>query len=1346
MQCKICGATSLAFGQANMLNKYNVDYFQCSQCRFVQTESPYWLKEAYGEAITGSDVGLVHRNLRLAESARLLINQYFSAAASFLDYGGGYGLFVRLMRDRGFDFYWYDKFCQNLLAQGFEGSIDRTYELVTAFELVEHFVDPKTEIQEILQLSDSFLFSTELLPDSNPTPESWWYYAPHEGQHIAIFTERSLQLLAVEFGLNFYTNGRSLHLLTRKTFPPDLFFTLNPERATVERNSLLPQDAAQIFALRQGRESAISEAVEPKGLAVESAIASQTILIDGVFFQLYRTGIARLWQSVLEEWSSQPFSENIVVLDRAGTCPKIPGIRYREIPEFNYQTVEADREMLQSICDAEGADLFISTYYTTPLSTPSVFMGYDMIPEVLEWDLAQPMWQCKHHAIRHAIGHITISQNTAQDLQQCFPELDAANITPILCGVAEYFKPASEFELLKFRDRYNLRKPYFLLVGASLGYKNAGLFLSGLAQLASRQGFEVVCTGGSALNFSAEARKLLPDVVFHPLYLDDDELRAAYGGAIALVYPSQYEGFGLPVVEALKCGCPVITCPNASIPEVGGDAVIYIDDQDVNAMSEALLEVQKPQLRQHLIQAGYQQAQQFTWAAMATQMQTTLSQYLARSSRSRIAEYEAAIAEQPDDRQLYWRYGLALLRDGQEEEAQATWLMVLAEAGEEEAIWLEELRSLLTTAIMEHMQADDLKLAWVISQHLRELVPNDIENLLHLLALTIANQTLDLETFHSLQILETIATEPPAQISPNLLMYVLDMYLANALIDRLTVDLVEVLADYAQDVEAFVQVVLNHAHRLGHEKRYIKLAIDLVAINLKLQPEHYESLLVQSVFGELQRDYPLSVTTATAAIAQAQTPIQKLAASRSLLNAYLSAGKRDAAFTEILAAHRQLVEATIATPQIPDLTESYRIMLATMHLPYLEDQPQQNRLLQNQVLSLCEQGLRQHHRDRRDRYQALHADRKAQRSIERPLRVGYVCNYFYQHSVGWLARWLLKHHDPNQVELYIYIINPRSQSDYVHQQYVQMSPNVRSCPLDAVKIAEQVIADEIDILVELDSLTCQVTCELMALKSAPIQVTWLGWDAVGMAAIDYYLVDNYVLPADAQDYYVEKLVRLPQTYIAVDGFEIGLSNLSRQSLGISGDAIVYMTAQRGYKRHPEVIRMQMEILKQVPNSYLLIKGIADEMAVQEIFSQIAQEVGVAATQLRFLPMVESEEVHRANLAIADVILDTFPYNGATTTLEALWMERPLVTRVGEQFAARNSYTMLKNVGVEIGIAWSDAEYIDWGVKLGLDANLRKTVVTQLKQAKRSAPLWNTKQFAAQVEAAYQKMWQKYLQS
>jgi predicted O-linked N-acetylglucosamine transferase (SPINDLY family) len=129
-----------------------------------------------------------------------------------------------------------------------------------------------------------------------------------------------------------------------------------------------------------------------------------------------------------------------------------------------------------------------------------------------------------------------------------------------------------------------------------------------------------------------------------------------------------------------------------------------------------------------------------------------------------------------------------------------------------------------------------------------------------------------------------------------------------------------------------------------------------------------------------------------------------------------------------------------------------------------------------------------------------------------------------------------------------------------------------------------------------------------------------------------------------------------------------------------------------------------------------------------------------------LPRSGSEAEHRANLAIADVVLDTYPYNGATTTMETLWMCIPLVTRVGEQFAARNSYTMMVNAGISEGIAWSDQEYIDWGIQLGTDENLRKQVFWKLKESRKTSPLWNAEQFTRDMESAYEQMWQIYKQS
>ncbi|BAY97207.1 group 1 glycosyl transferase [Tolypothrix tenuis PCC 7101] len=344
--------------------------------------------------------------------------------------------------------------------------------------------------------------------------------------------------------------------------------------------------------------------------------AQPQVIIDGVFFQLYKTGIARVWRSLLEEWANTEFTNHILVLDRANTAPKINGIRYLTIPPYDYNNTAADKQMLQHICDEQDAKLFISTYYTSPITTPSVFMAYDMIPEVMGWDLNNPMWKEKHLAIQNASGYIAISENTAHDLARYFDNVALESVTVAHCGVSNTFSPAQAELVNAFKNKYGIHKPYFLVVGGGSGYKNSILFFRAFSQLTSSHGFDIISTGAGSM-IEPEYRAYTSGSAIHTLQLSDEELAIAYSGAVALVYPSKYEGFGMPVVEAMACSCPVITCPNASIPEVAGDAVIYVQEDDVDALANALCEVQKPIVRNALITAGLAQAQKFSWTKMA---------------------------------------------------------------------------------------------------------------------------------------------------------------------------------------------------------------------------------------------------------------------------------------------------------------------------------------------------------------------------------------------------------------------------------------------------------------------------------------------------------------------------------------------------------------------------------------------------------------------------------------------------------------------------------------------------------------------------------------------------------
>jgi glycosyltransferase involved in cell wall biosynthesis len=349
------------------------------------------------------------------------------------------------------------------------------------------------------------------------------------------------------------------------------------------------------------------------------------IVIDGVFFQRYKTGIARVWKSLLQEWAETEFRHHLVVLDRAGTAPEIAGIRYVSIASHDENAPDADRAMLQQTCDQLEADLFISTYFTTPLTTPSVLLVYDMILEVVRESSNHPTVRDKRQAVQHASDYLAISQNTARDLEKFFPEGLNNTVKVAYCGVESSFFPADAVAIAQFKAKYGITKPYFLLmrVDNPSRYKNNRLFFQAFSQLDSKTGFDLVCTAFLTA-LPDDLRACTTGCTVHLLRLSDAELAVAYSGAIALVYPSQYEGFGLPILEAMACGCPVITCANASIPEVAGEAALYVADDQADELAEALCEVQKPAVRAALRDAGLTQAQQFSWTTMAETIRSVL--------------------------------------------------------------------------------------------------------------------------------------------------------------------------------------------------------------------------------------------------------------------------------------------------------------------------------------------------------------------------------------------------------------------------------------------------------------------------------------------------------------------------------------------------------------------------------------------------------------------------------------------------------------------------------------------------------------------------------------------------
>jgi predicted O-linked N-acetylglucosamine transferase (SPINDLY family) len=542
-----------------------------------------------------------------------------------------------------------------------------------------------------------------------------------------------------------------------------------------------------------------------------------------------------------------------------------------------------------------------------------------------------------------------------------------------------------------------------------------------------------------------------------------------------------------------------------------------------------------------------------------------------------------------------------------------------------------------------------------------------------------------------------------------------------------------------------LSILIPFVYKISYSAKQVELAARFTELALRVSPQNPELLGSLSSFYQDISEHNKGIETAKLCYSLMEELADKVYANFLIMRGLMGAGGYWDEFCLALETQKSLL-ASLIEEQPTSLSQSatIRLFICVFFFPYFQDIPQENIQIRRQLAQLAQLNVENYAKEkvekcRQKRLPLLKIDPPSKR-----LKIGYLSHCLRSHSVGWLARWVFEYRNSDRFEVNAYLLGSEMSRDKLEDWYISKVDKAYKLGIESHEVADKIYEDEIDILVDLDSITLSSSCEIMVIKPAPIQVTWLGWDAASVPTIDYYIADPYVLPESAQDYYTEKIWRLPQTYIAVDGFEVGVPTLRRDQLDIGSEAVIYLSAQRGYKYHPNTARLQMQIIKEVPNSYFLIKGLADQESIKKFFVEVAESEGVGADRLRFLALVGAEAEHRANLGIADVVLDTYPYNGATTTMETLWMGVPLVTRVGEQFAARNSYTMMMNAGISEGIAWTDEEYIEWGIRLGKDAALRQQISWKLRQSRQTAPLWNGKQFTREMEKAYEQMWQIYL--
>jgi predicted O-linked N-acetylglucosamine transferase (SPINDLY family) len=364
------------------------------------------------------------------------------------------------------------------------------------------------------------------------------------------------------------------------------------------------------------------------------------------------------------------------------------------------------------------------------------------------------------------------------------------------------------------------------------------------------------------------------------------------------------------------------------------------------------------------------------------------------------------------------------------------------------------------------------------------------------------------------------------------------------------------------------------------------------------------------------------------------------------------------------------------------------------------------------------------------------------------LKIGFISAHFRRHSVGWCSADIITELSQITPNIYLYQtaeINHDDITDKFQQisaKFYQLSQlNTEN---QWIQIIKQIEEDELDILIDLDSLTIPQHGEILYCQPASVCISWLGFDAPFISEKNYFLSDWHCHPSGVEKYYREHLLRMPDCFVAVGGFnsEPVERQSKRQEMGIDRDRVVYLCVAPATKLNPELALAQIKIVKQVSQSILLYKGIGDIRVIQSVYQAACAAENVSFDQVKFLPRNRTEEEHRTIYQIADILLDSYPYNGGTHNLEALWFHLPVVTRFGEQFLARMGYACLKSLGISAGLASSWEEYVAWGIKLGQDVNLRNSIREQLKKSQTPenlSPLWNPQKFAQDMYRIFQQL-------
>jgi protein O-GlcNAc transferase len=518
---------------------------------------------------------------------------------------------------------------------------------------------------------------------------------------------------------------------------------------------------------------------------------------------------------------------------------------------------------------------------------------------------------------------------------------------------------------------------------------------------------------------------------------------------------------------------------------------------------------------------------------------------------------------------------------------------------------------------------------------------------------------------------------------------------------------------------------------------------------LQLRWEHSEDHYNLGVALQELRDYDRAIASYRQAISQ-QPDLAK--AWNNLGNVLRATGRSD----EGIAAYKQAVDclqhvlATVQTNlgnaykdqgRLDEAIECYRWAVDLL--------PENSKMHSNLVYSLHfhpnfdlqemakeTRHWRQRHADPLKPLATRHSNNV---DPDRKLRIGYVAPHFYNHCQSLFLVPLLSHHEHDQFQIYLY--GDVSRPDALTTQLQGYADYWRSttCKSDEAT-AELIVKDEIDILVDLSLHMENDRLLVFARKPAPVQVTWLGYPSTtGLDTIDYRLTDPYLdPPGTIDDFYSEQSYRLPDTFWCYD--PLAVHPTVNPLPALTAGHITFGCLNNFSKVNQWVLERWSHVLRALPRSRMFISCPGGSCRQRTL--AVFQDAGVAVDRIEFysfLPRHQYLELYHQ----IDLALDTFPYNGHTTSLDAMWMGVPTITLIGSTPVGRAGWCQLSNVGLPELAATSANEFVRIAVELANDLPRLAKIRSTLRSRMRASPLMDGPRFTRHLEAAYRSMWQRW---